>query len=63
MSTSVDQSFVKHFQTYVHMSYQRMGSKLRNTVRTKNDIKGSSTTFQKIGKGTASTKRGMAKCR
>ncbi len=56
MSTSVDQSFVKHFQTDVHMSYQRMGSKLRNTVRTKNNIKGSSTTFQKIGKGTASTK-------
>jgi hypothetical protein len=56
MSTSVEQSFVKHFQADVHLAYQRMGSKLRNTVRTKNDIKGSSTTFQKIGKGTASTK-------
>jgi hypothetical protein len=56
MSTSVEQSFVKHFQSEVHVEYQRMGSKLRNTVRTKNDIKGSSTTFQKVGKGTASTK-------
>ena len=33
-----------------------MGSKLRNTVRTKNVIKGSSATFQRIRKGTASTK-------
>jgi hypothetical protein len=56
MSTSVADSFTKHFQTEVHLAYQRMGSKLRNTVRTKNNIQGSSTTFQKVGKGTASTK-------
>ncbi len=56
MSITVDQSFVKHFQADVHMQYQQMGSKLRNTVRTKDGIIGSSTTFQKVGKGTASTK-------
>jgi hypothetical protein len=56
MSTSVELSFVKHFQSDVHLEYQRTGSKLRNTVRTKNNIVGSSTTFQKVGKGTASTK-------
>jgi len=56
MSTSITQSFVKHFQADVHLQYQQMGSKLRNTVRTKNNIIGSSTTFQKVGKGTASTK-------
>lgn len=33
-----------------------MGSKLRNTVRSKNNIVGASSTFQKVGKGTASTK-------
>ena len=33
-----------------------MGSKLRNTVRTKNNVRGSSTVFQKVGKGSASTK-------
>jgi hypothetical protein len=33
-----------------------MGSKLRNTVRTKGGIVGATTTFQKVGKGTASTK-------
>ena len=56
MSTTVDQSFVRHFQAEVHLQYQQMGSKLRNTVRTKDSIVGASTTFQKVGKGTASTK-------
>ncbi|MEO5374728.1 MAG: phage capsid protein [Alphaproteobacteria bacterium] len=56
MSTTVDLSFVKNFQGEVHQAYQRMGSKLRGTVRTKNNIVGSSTVFQTVGKGTASTK-------
>ena len=56
MSTTVEQSFVKHFQADVHLQYQQMGSKLRNTVRVKDSIIGASTTFQKVGKGTASTK-------
>lgn len=56
MSTTVDLSFIKNFQADVHLQYQQMGSKLRNTVRTKDKVTGSSTTFQKVGKGTASTK-------
>lgn len=56
MSVSVDQAFSRHFEVEVHEAFQRMGSKLRNTVRTKNNVKGASTTFQKVGKGTASTK-------
>ncbi len=56
MSTDIDQSFVKHFQAEVHMEYQRTGFKLRSTVRVKDNIVGSSMTFQKVGKGTASTK-------
>ena len=56
MSTNIEQSFIKHFQSDVHLQYQRMGSKLRNTVRVKNNIVGASTTFHKVGKGTASTK-------
>lgn len=56
MSITVDNSFIKHFQADVHLQYQQMGSKLRNTVRTKDKVIGSSTTFQKVGKGTASTK-------
>jgi Phage capsid protein len=56
MSTSVELSFVKNFEAEVHLQYQQMGSKLRNTVRTKNNVVGATTTFQKVGKGTASMK-------
>lgn len=56
MSTSVELSFVKNFEAEVHLQYQQMGSKLRSTVRTKNNVVGSSTIFQRVGKGTASTK-------
>jgi len=56
VSTSIDQAFIKQFEQEVHQAFQRMGSKLRNTVRTKNGVRGSSTVFQKVGKGSASTK-------
>jgi hypothetical protein len=56
MSQSIDAAFVKQFESEVHVAYQRMGSQLRNTVRTKNNISGASTTFQKVGKGKAGTK-------
>lgn len=56
MATTIDRAFVKQFEREVHEAYQRMGSKLRPTVRSKSDIQGSSTTFQKVGKGTATTK-------
>ena len=56
MSTTIDQAFIKQFGEEVHQAYQRMGSKLRNTVRVKNTVRGSSTVFQKVGKGSASTK-------
>ncbi len=56
MSTTIDQAFIKQFEREVHEAYQRQGSKLRNTVRTINEINGSSAVFQKIGTGTASTK-------
>ncbi|MEI6984969.1 MAG: phage capsid protein [Rhodospirillaceae bacterium] len=56
MSTSVVNAFTKQFEREVHDAYQRMGSKLRATVRSKNNVIGASTVFQKVGKGTASTK-------
>lgn len=56
MSTSIDQAFVKQFEREVHAAYQRQGSKLRPTVRTKTNVRGSSTVFQKVGKGMAGTK-------
>ncbi|MGI9493087.1 MAG: phage capsid protein [Geminicoccaceae bacterium] len=56
MATDVSDAFVKQFEREAHLVYQRMGSKLRSTVRFKGDVEGSSTTFQKIGKGIATTK-------
>lgn len=53
---TVDLSFVKDYESDVHLAYQRQGTKLLNTVRRKTGIVGSSTTFQKIGKGRATTK-------
>ena len=53
MALEITNSFIKQYESDVHMAYQRMGSKLRNTVRVKNGIKGSSTTFQKVGTGSA----------
>lgn len=56
MSGSIEQSFVRQYETEVHTAFQRQGSLLRGTVRTRNNVKGISTTWQKIGKGAASEK-------
>lgn len=53
---TIDLAFIKQYEAEVKDAYQRQGSKLRGSVRTKNGIVGSSTTFQKAGAGTASTK-------
>ena len=55
MANTIDTAFIKQFETEVHIAYQRMGSKLRNTVRTSN-VTGSVARFQIIGKGVANTK-------
>ncbi len=55
MANTITTAFIKQFETEVHMAYQRMGSKLRNTVRSTN-VTGSTARFQIIGKGTANTK-------
>ena len=55
MANTIDQAFIKQFETEVHLAYQRMGSKLRNTVRSSN-VSASVARFQKIGKGAANTK-------
>jgi hypothetical protein len=56
MSHSVDQAFVKQYESEVHHEFQRRGTMLLNTVRWKKGIAGSSTTFQKVGQGKATTK-------
>lgn len=53
MSTQLSNSFVRQYEEDVHHDFQRMGSLIRNTVRTVNGVVGTSTTFQRIGTGTA----------
>lgn len=52
---TIDVAFVEEFEAGVHLAYQRMGSKIRGTIRTKNNVK-NKTTFQKVGKGSAGDK-------
>jgi hypothetical protein len=52
---TIDVAFVEEFEAGVHLAYQRMGSKIRGTVRTKDGVK-NKTTFQKVGKGNAQDK-------
>lgn len=56
MALDIDTAFITQFESEVHVAYQRMGSKLRNTVRTVNNVKGSTARFQKVAKGSATTK-------
>lgn len=56
MSTTIDVAFTKQYEAEVHVAYQRKGSKLRGTIRTKTVSGAKSTTFQKYGTGTATTK-------
>lgn len=57
MATDVYKSFVRQYEREAHEAYQRRGSQMRNTIRTVNNVIGSSTTFQKTGKGTAQQKQ------
>lgn len=56
MSLSIDNSFVRQYERDVHDVFQMDGSILKKGVRMKTDVVGESTTFQKAGKGVATTK-------
>ena len=56
MSTQISTSFVKKYENEVHQLFQKRGAILLPTVRFKPDVVGQDTTFQKIGKGAATTK-------
>jgi hypothetical protein len=56
MSTSVSTSFVKQYAADVHDAFQRRGSFLRGAVRFEPNINGETVTFQKVGKGVATSK-------
>jgi hypothetical protein len=56
MVATIDQAFIKQFDGEVFEAYQRSGSKLRPTVRSRSDVRGSSCVFQKVGRGSAASK-------
>lgn len=56
MSTSVSTAFIADYVAVVHHLFQRNGGFLYNTVRRRDNVIGSTTTFQVIGKGVATTK-------
>jgi len=56
MASSITNAFITQFEAEVHMAYQRMGSKMKNLVRNINGVTGSTVTFQKLAKGSATTK-------
>jgi len=56
MSTSIDTAFITSYEAKVHEVFQRKGSYLKDSVRVKDNVVGSTAVFQKIGKGTATTK-------
>ena len=56
MSTSIDTAFITSYEAKVHEVFQRKGSYLKDAVRMKSDVVGSTAVFQKIGTGIATTK-------
>lgn len=56
MSTTVDVAFIKQYEREVHLAFQRMGSDLLRTIRRNPNVVGTTTTFQKLAKGVATTK-------
>ena len=56
MSTSVDTAFVRQYEREVHEVFQRSGTFMLQATRWKSSVVGKSTTFQKVGKGIATTK-------
>ncbi|MDI9314431.1 MAG: phage capsid protein [Hydrotalea sp.] len=55
-TNTISTSFVKYYEAEVNEAFQRQGSKLRPTVRFKNNIRGIAAIFPKIGKGSADSK-------
>ncbi len=56
MATQITNSFITQYESEVHHIFQKRGAILGNTIRRVDGVVGSSAVFQKIGKGTATTK-------
>lgn len=56
MSTSITTAFITAYESKVHLVFQRSGTVLLQAVRWKRDVVGSTSVFQIIGTGAATTK-------
>ena len=56
MATQITNSFINQYESEVHHIFQKRGAILGGTIRRSDGVVGLTTTFQKIGKGTATTK-------
>lgn len=56
MGNTIDTAFIEQYDAEVKLAYQRQGSLLRNTVRSKNNVAANKNYFQKLGKGNATSK-------
>ncbi|MBM3650844.1 MAG: hypothetical protein FJX11_23965 [Alphaproteobacteria bacterium] len=56
MTGEIENSFISEYDAAVHQAYQRQGSMLRGSCRTKPMVVGNKLIWQKTGKGTASSK-------
>lgn len=56
MSTTVNTAFIRMYESEVKAAYQREGSLLRNTVRTRTNVGAERVYFPKLGKGAATSK-------
>lgn len=56
MTGEIENSFISEYDAMVHQAYQRQGSQMRGACRTKPLVVGNKLVWQKVGKGTASTK-------
>ncbi|WP_341909666.1 phage capsid protein [Ferrovibrio terrae] len=56
MANTISTAFTKQYERDVHIDFQRVGSKLISATRSRTNVKGSSTNFRRVGKGTAGTK-------
>ena len=56
MSSTIDKAFVAEFERDLHEEFQQRGSKLVSLVRKREGVVGNTDSFQKIGKGSATSK-------
>ncbi len=56
MSIDIEKSFVKQFEAEVHIAFQQQGTKLKPTIRCRENVVGGTCVFARLGTSQANTK-------